>query len=174
MELRSEGYFCSQRPTEDRSRSRPTWSHELPATSPTRLVLLTGLVVGPCILGDAFLYGIFPLEAADLGIVLSPVGVLLSANQLVRRLSNTVVGGVYERFVTRRPFALFAMLGITTTAVYAVGYGLWMFLPAASAGASLGRGCSRAATRWCGRAMSTAGAGWWGRQQRGSSGSAVR
>lgn len=96
----------------------------------TRLVVSAGIVVGLCILGDSFLYSILPLEAAKLGIALPLVGVLLSANRLVRLISNTAVSGVFERLGPKRPFALSALLGVLTTAMYAVGYGFWMFLPA--------------------------------------------
>jgi len=92
------------------------------------LVWVSGLVVALCILGDSFLYSLLPLEAANLGIALPLVGVLLSANRLVRLLSNTAAGGVYEQFGAQRPFALAALLGFLTTAVYAVGQGFWLFL----------------------------------------------
>lgn len=91
---------------------------------------MAGLVIALCILGDSFLYSLLPLEAARLGIALPLVGVLLSANRLVRLLSNTAAGSVYERFGTRRPFVFSAALGVLTTAVYAVGQGFWLFLPA--------------------------------------------
>jgi MFS family permease len=103
-----------------------------PGSQPTsaRLTLVAGLVIALCILGDSFLYSILPLEAANLGIALPLVGVLLSANRLVRLLSNTAAGRVYERFGTRRPFAFSAAFGVLTTAIYALGQGFWLFLPA--------------------------------------------
>ncbi|MBM4461564.1 MAG: hypothetical protein FJ011_28045, partial [Chloroflexi bacterium] len=80
-------------------------THHAPPPTPTRLVLTSGLVIALCIVGDSYLYSILPLEAPSLGIALPLVGVLLSANRLVRLLSNTAAGRVYERFGTRRPFA---------------------------------------------------------------------
>lgn len=98
--------------------------------SGARLTTTAGLVIALCILGDSFLYSLLPLEADRLGIALPLVGVLLSANRLVRLLSNTAAGGVYERFGAQRPFVFSAALGILTTAVYALGQGFWLFLPA--------------------------------------------
>ena len=56
---------------------------------PEWLVLLVSAVIGLSIQGDSLLYGILPLAAAGLGIPLGLVGLLLSANRLVRLLSNT-------------------------------------------------------------------------------------
>jgi MFS family permease len=98
--------------------------------SGARLTVTTGLVIALCILGDSFLYSLLPLEAARLGIALPLVGVLLSANRLVRLLSNTAASGVYERFGTQRPFIFSAALGVLTSAIYALGQGFWLFLPA--------------------------------------------
>lgn len=108
--------------------ARPALKSE--GISGARLTVTAGLVIALCILGDSFLYSLLPLEAGRLGIALPLVGVLLSANRLVRLLSNTAAGGVYERFGARRPFALSAALGVLTTAVYAFGRGFWLFLPA--------------------------------------------
>jgi hypothetical protein len=65
-------------------------STELQTTDPTplRLVTTTSFVIALCILGDSLMYSILPLEAANLGIGLSLVGVLLSANRFIRLLSN--------------------------------------------------------------------------------------
>lgn len=105
-------------------------NHQRPASSPTRLVLTSGLVIGLCIVGDSYLYSILPLEAANLGIALPLVGVLLSANRLVRLISNTWASGVFERWGPQRPFAAATFLALLTTAVYALGRGFAVFLPA--------------------------------------------
>ena len=77
------------------------------ASRPTRLVLVSGLVIALCIVGDSYLYSILPLEAANLGIALPLVGVLLSANRLVRLISNTWASRLFERWgrsgLSRRP-----------------------------------------------------------------------
>ncbi|MGC8779542.1 MAG: MFS transporter [Anaerolineae bacterium] len=100
----------------------------LPAS--TRLVLASALVIALCIVGDSYLYSILPLEAANLGIALPLVGVLLSANRLVRLISNTVASGIFERWGPKRPFAAATVLAFLTTAAYALGRGFLVFLPA--------------------------------------------
>ena len=52
------------------------------------LVTVVGSCVGLAIMGDSLMYSILPLAAPGLGIPLPLVGVLLSANRLVRLLSN--------------------------------------------------------------------------------------
>ncbi|MCX7669842.1 MAG: MFS transporter, partial [Anaerolineae bacterium] len=101
---------------------------QCPASS--RLVLITGLVIALCIVGDSYLYSILPLEAANLGIALPLVGVLLSVNRLVRLVSNTAASGLFERWGPKRPFTAATVLAFLTTAAYALGRGFLVFLPA--------------------------------------------
>lgn len=103
---------------------------EAPGVTTNRLVLTSGLVIALCIVGDSYLYSILPLEAANLGIALPLVGVLLSANRLVRLISNTWASGLFERWGPKRPFAAATVLALLTTAVYALGRGFALFLPA--------------------------------------------
>jgi len=100
-------------------RSRPEW-----------LVMATAGVTGLCIVGDSLLYSLLPLEAGNLGIALPLVGVLLSANRLVRLISNTWVGMVFERLGPRIPFIGAALLGLLTTLVYGLRAGFVVFLAA--------------------------------------------
>lgn len=95
---------------------------------PERLVFAVGATIGLCIVGDSFLYGILPLEAKNLGIALPLVGVLLSANRLVRLISNTWASAIFERLGARTPFVFAVMLSLVTTALYGVGWGLSIFL----------------------------------------------
>ena len=99
-----------------------------PAQSPERLVITVGGAIGLCILGDSFLYGTLPIEAGNLNIALPLVGILLSANRLVRLLSNTWASSVFEKLGPRRPFILAAILGLITTATYGLGWGFGVFL----------------------------------------------
>lgn len=98
--------------------------------SPLRLVISTGATVGLVIMGDSLLYSLLPLEAERLGISLSLVGLLLSANRLVRLLSNTWMSAIFERFGPRLPFAGAAAFGLLTTVVYGMGWGFAAFLAA--------------------------------------------
>jgi MFS family permease len=98
------------------------------ATRPAWLVALVAAVVGLSIQGDSLLYGILPLAANGLGIPLGMVGLLLSANRLVRLVSNTWASTLFERFGPRRPFIVSAILGFLTALVYGGGWGIVVFL----------------------------------------------
>ncbi len=99
-----------------------------PPKKPERLVLIVGGAIGLTILGDSFLYGTLPIEAKNLGIALPLVGVLLSVNRLVRLLSNTWAGFIFEKLGPRRPFVFAAILAFLTTALYGAGWGFTVFL----------------------------------------------
>ena len=99
-----------------------------PSPNPQRLVFIVGLTIGLSILGDSFLYGNLPIEAENLGIALPLVGVLLSANRLVRLISNTWASSVFEKFGPRKPFIASTVLALITTALYGVGWGFTVFL----------------------------------------------
>ena len=58
------------------------------------------------------------------------VGVLLSANRLVRLISNTWASGLFERWGPKRPFAAATILALLTTAIYRWAAALLFFLPA--------------------------------------------
>jgi len=93
-----------------------------------RLVLAIGAATGLSILGDSLLYNVLPLEATRLGISLPLVGILLSANRLVRLFSNTPVSALYERLGPRRPFVAATVMALAATALYGVGWGFLVFL----------------------------------------------
>jgi predicted MFS family arabinose efflux permease len=81
-------------------------------------------------MGDSLLYGVLPLAASSLGIPLPLVGVLLSANRLVRLISNTWVSRIFERVGPRAPFIVATVIGFVTTLLYGVGWGFLTFLVA--------------------------------------------
>ena len=98
------------------------------AARPEWLVALVAAVVGLSIQGDSLMYGILPLAAEGLGIPLGLVGLLLSANRLVRLVSNTWASTLFERFGPRRPFIAAAILGFLTALVYGAGWGVIVFV----------------------------------------------
>lgn len=97
-------------------------------TRPHRLVLNVGTVIAICIMGDSLMYSILPLEAENLGIPLALVGVLLSANRIIRLLSNSWASRLFERLGPRWPFIGSAVLGLLTTLLYGSGWGFVVFL----------------------------------------------
>jgi len=99
-----------------------------PKTSPTKLASLTGAVIGLCIVGDSLMYTILPLEAENLGFDLWMVGLLLSANRLIRLGSNSIASAVFERWGEANPFIFSAILGLLSTALYGINAGFIVFL----------------------------------------------
>ncbi|MBX3010336.1 MAG: MFS transporter [Caldilineaceae bacterium] len=99
-------------------------------TQPLPLVLVVSSVIALSILGDSLLYNILPLEAAQLGISLPWVGVLLSINRLVRLISNAWASAAFERWGARTPFLVATLIGLCSTVLYGIGWGLIVFLGA--------------------------------------------
>ncbi len=96
--------------------------------SATRLVVIVSGAVGFAIMGDSLLYVILPLAAVELGLGPVQVGLLLSANRLVRLFSNTWLSALFTRFGPYRAFVLSAILGVLTTAAYGLGWGFVVLL----------------------------------------------
>lgn len=117
--------------TESEPQPDPTSVHRPSrASSPALLVLIVSGAVGFAIMGDSLLYAILPLAARQL--VLSPqqVGLLLSANRLIRLFSNSWLGAAFARFGPYRTFVISAILGVLTTALYGFEFGFLLFLAA--------------------------------------------
>ena len=93
-----------------------------------QLVLAVALAAGLSIMGDSLMYSLLPLDAPDLGIALPLVGVLLSANRLVRLASNTWAATIFRRYGARIPFLLSTVLGAIVAVIYGVGWGFAIFL----------------------------------------------
>ncbi len=79
-------------------------------------------------MGDSLMYSLLPLDAPQLGIALPLVGVLLSANRLVRLVSNTWAAAIFRRYEAHLPFFLATLLGALAAVTYSVGWGFAVFL----------------------------------------------
>ena len=97
-------------------------------SSSTAFVLVTSLAVAFAIMGDSLLYAILPLAAGQLALSPQQVGLLLSANRLIRLFSNTWLGAIFARFGPYRAFVISAILGVLTTAFYGFRLGFIVFL----------------------------------------------
>ncbi|MEK6223053.1 MAG: MFS transporter [Chloroflexota bacterium] len=98
------------------------------AQEENRPVIAVAVVIAIAIMGDSLMYSLLPLEAAALGISLTQVGILLSANRIVRFVSNTWASLVFEKWGARVPFLLAALLGVVSTTMYGLGWGFGAFL----------------------------------------------
>ena len=88
---------------------------------------LLGLGVAVSLLGDATLYAVLPNPtiSAQMGVSMSMVGVLLSANRAVRPFLNAPAGILYDHF-RRRSLLITGMgLGALASILYALVEGFW-------------------------------------------------
>ncbi len=91
----------------------------------SRSVLRVGAVMALALLGDALLYLALPAYAERLGLPLWTVGILLSANRVVRLATNDGAAWGFSR-VGRRSLVVAASVGaVVTTSLY----GLTIFFP---------------------------------------------
>ena len=95
-----------------------------------RPLLVISSAVALSLLGDQMLYAVLPAVHEAVGVPVTAVGLLLSANRLIRLLTNSLAGYVIERFGRHWPFVLALLLGGITTVAYGVVYGVWAFLVA--------------------------------------------
>ncbi|MCH7662762.1 MAG: MFS transporter [Chloroflexi bacterium] len=100
----------------------------LDSSQPKTPILSVSMVIALAITGDSLMYSLLPLQADQLGITLAGVGMLLSANRIIRLFSNTWAGLAFERWGARKPFVFAAVLSVITTALYGAGFGFAVFL----------------------------------------------
>ncbi|MDI7277029.1 MAG: MFS transporter, partial [Anaerolineae bacterium] len=97
--------------------------------SPGRVLVPLGLATLLSLPGDLTLYAVLPAYAPALGLGLGVVGLLLSANRIVRLLSNPAVGLLADRWGRRNLFLGGMALGVFSTLSYALfGRVLILFL----------------------------------------------
>jgi len=95
---------------------------------PRRVLLPLGLGTALSLMGDGTLYTVLPTHAAEAGIALSSVGVILGINRAVRLFFNGPAGLAYDRWPRRWLFVPALLLGALSTAVYAATRGFWPML----------------------------------------------
>ncbi len=95
---------------------------------PAKVLFPLGLGTALSLMGDATLYTVLPTHAAEAGIALSSVGIILSVNRAVRVFLNRPAGLAYDRWSHRRLFVPALFIGALSTAVYAATRGFWPLL----------------------------------------------
>ena len=90
-----------------------------------RVLIPLGIGLTFSLFGDATLYTVLPNEkvAAQAGVSLAMVGVLLGLNRLARVLFNGPAGILYDRFPRRKLMIAAIWIGVVSTMFYALGYG---------------------------------------------------
>ena len=96
--------------------------------TPARVLFPLGLGTALSLMGDATLYTVLPTHTADAGIALVQVGIILSANRIVRLFLNGPIGMAYDRSLRRRLFVPALFVGALSTALYAATAGFWPLL----------------------------------------------
>lgn len=80
------------------------------------------------LLGDQMLYVFLPSNPAAAGIAAASLGMVLSANRLVRLAANSLGGLLSDRLGRRRPYLLGMALALASTSGYLVSDSLWLLL----------------------------------------------
>lgn len=93
--------------------------------SPARVLFPLGLGTALSLMGDVTLYTVLPTHTTEAGITLASVGIILSANRLIRLILNGPAGILYDRLPRRWLFIPALFIGALSTAVYAAGSGFW-------------------------------------------------
>ncbi len=75
------------------------------------------------LLGDALLYAVLPAYAEDFGLTLPWVGVMLSANRIVRIFAYGMIASLTRRFGVRLMCVSAAIIATLSTALYGFGQG---------------------------------------------------
>src|SRR5262245_40102335 len=92
-----------------------------------RSVLAGGLAVAYALalLGDNLMYVFLPSHPAAAGIVAADLGIVLSANRILRLAANSLGGFLSDRLDRRRPYLLGMTLALASTAGYLACDSLW-------------------------------------------------
>jgi MFS family permease len=80
------------------------------------------------LLGDSLLYVALPAHAAELGLPLWSVGVLLGANRIVRLVTNGLAATLFRRIGGRAPVVAAGIGSVVTTTMYGLTPWFWPFL----------------------------------------------
>ena len=92
-------------------------------------VIVLALLTAACLVGDSMLYIVMPTHWREFGLdSLWEVGILLSANRLVRLPLNPLVGWTYRRISTRQGVLIAAILALLTTLSYGFVKGFYPLL----------------------------------------------
>jgi len=97
--------------------SDTTWRQSF---SPQRILWIAGLGVALSLPGDLTLYVVLPTHVGDAGIVLANVGLMLSANRLIRIVINGPCGVLIERIPRRRMAVPALFVGALSSLLYTI------------------------------------------------------
>ncbi len=89
--------------------------------------IYVSIIVALSLLGDALLYAVLPGRTSAFRVLLWQVGIILSANRVVRLVTNEIAGRILERYGSKKPLLVAVIVGAFTTAGYGVPLGfVWL------------------------------------------------
>lgn len=102
----------------------------MPAADPTgwRAIIGSSAIMSLALIGDALLYAVLPVYADSFGLTLPWVGVMLSANRIVRVFAYGMIARLTHRVGVRRMCIGSAVTATISTAIYGVSDGPVMML----------------------------------------------
>ena len=95
---------------------------------PRRVIFPVSIATGLSLLGDTGMYTVLPTHAAEAGVALATIGILLSANRFIRLLLNGPIGVLSDRWPRRRIFVPATFLGVLSTLIYVIAPGFGLLL----------------------------------------------
>lgn len=100
------------------------------SNQPERALIPLAIGIGLSLFGDSTLYTVLPDPgfAAQAGVSLAMVGVVLSANRFSRLFFNSLAGALFDRLPRRSLMIPALILGVLSTVLYALGRGAAVML----------------------------------------------
>ncbi|MCL1939443.1 MAG: MFS transporter [Desulfovibrionaceae bacterium] len=83
-----------------------------------RHIVVFAVIAALCLIGDSMLYIVLPVHAAELGLALWEVGIILAVNRLVRLPLNPCIGWLYSHISERTGILIAITLAAATTFSY--------------------------------------------------------
>ena len=95
---------------------------------PRRVIFPVSIATGLSLGGDTGMYTVLPTHAAEAGVALATIGILLSANRFIRLLLYGPIGVLSDRWPRRRIFVPATFLGVLSTLIYVIAPGFGLLL----------------------------------------------
>ncbi|WP_315792711.1 MULTISPECIES: MFS transporter [unclassified Bradyrhizobium] len=104
------------------------WSRLPRVGLPARSAIISGLVTGLCMPGDAVLYAVLPVYYDKLGVSAITVGMALAANRLIRMIAYMPIGALVRKLGARNSLAVAVLLTVVATIGYGATGNDWAFV----------------------------------------------
>ena len=89
---------------------------------------LTAFIVAVSLLGDGLIYAILPSSPEEFGIRIWQIGILLSANRIIRLITNEITGRIVNNDPSLKPLIIAAVTASAVTLSYTIPWGFYGLL----------------------------------------------